>query len=188
MIKEIFEKAILSNKLIGVRTFQEDWEEVIIGYVKKIDEIELILAEVDKQGVIIGNILINVEDIINVDYDDRYQRKLEFFNKLELLNFENKQLTILKNGQLLVNYFQELIEGKYVVQFYFDDNHYETGVLQKYDEKYFFCKNIGNNGEYEGFSIFAIENLTGIKYNGIEQYKLKLLFDENNDKGENVPN
>ncbi|WP_395065394.1 hypothetical protein [Flavobacterium sp.] len=111
-------------------------------------------------------------------YDDKYQIKLECLNKLSKdLLYHEHQLTILKRGNELVYFFPELIAEKYVVQFYFNDNHHETGILQNYDEKFILCKNVGNNGDYEGFSCFMIENLTGIKYKGIEQHKIKLMFD-----------
>lgn len=178
MIKDLLNQASLNLKMIGIRTSYEDWNEVLIGYVQEINESSLTIEEIDKQGLSIGFLTINLDAIINLDYDDKYQRKLEFLNKLSHLSYENKQLTILKRGEELISYFQELINEKYVTQFYFEDNHYEIGILQKYDDKYILCLNIGNNGENEGLSCFAIENLTGIKYKGIEQHKIKLLYDK----------
>jgi hypothetical protein len=177
MIIKILTKALLNSKLIGIRTYFEDWDKVIIGFVKEINETNVIIEEIDKQGLIIGYMIIEIDDIINLDYDDKYQRKLEFLNKLKKQSYENIQLTVLKKGEKLISYFQELIDEKYITEFHFDDNHYEIGILQEFDEKYILCKNIGNNGEYEGISCFTIEYLTGIKYKGIEQYKIKLLYD-----------
>lgn len=177
MIKPILQQALKEKTLIGIRTNLEDWDEVIIGFLLKLDESFLTINEIDENGYLNGNTILKIDEIISIDYDDRYQKRLKcIYDKHSTFNL-NEQNTIWKEGSELIMHFKDLIESKKIVTFYFDEENYALGILLKYDQEFIQIKSIGREGDEDGFSCFHIDKLIGIKYDGIEEQKIKTLFE-----------
>jgi hypothetical protein len=68
MIKEFLFKSSNSNILVGIRTSAEEWNQAIIGFITDVNEESVILNEVDKNGLLVGNTTILLDDIISLDF------------------------------------------------------------------------------------------------------------------------
>ena len=177
-MKEFFlKKAYKEKTLIGIRTNSLEWGEFIIGFIIKIEDSSFIINEMDEYGFYIGNTTIEIEDIIDIDFDDRYQRRLKFIHDHNSFFNINNRITIWKEGSKLVNHFKQLIEPKTIVTFYFNEEDYVIGFVLEYDKDQLIINNIGNEGDEDGISCHFIKNLMGLKYNGLEEQKIKLLYD-----------
>jgi hypothetical protein len=77
----------------------------------------------------------------------------------------------------LAPYFNDLIENKTIATFYFNEDDYATGVVLKYDEAQIMINNIGSEGDEDGISCHYIDRLIGLRYNGLEEQKIKLLYE-----------
>jgi hypothetical protein len=176
MIHLILENALVEQSLIGIRTPDQDWDESIIGFVVLKDELSIVLKEIDEYGKLIGNTSIEIDQIINVDLKDRYQTRLAYIYKNEGLLNADHRVSIWKPGALLSKHLAELLESKEITTFYFDDDNYVIGVILEYDETYLKINNIGSDGLEDGMSLHLISDLSGLRFNGLEEQKIKLLL------------
>jgi hypothetical protein len=164
------------EKLVGIRTNMEDWGETLIGFITEINNSCFTIREIDEYGFTEGNTIVNFENVINIEIDDRYQKRLFFIYKNNSLFNQSKQITIWKDGNLLKEYFESLIQNNTIITFYFDEEDYVTGEILKYDKEVILIQNIGREGDDDGISYYFIDKLIGIRYNGIEEQKIELLY------------
>lgn len=177
MSNSFLKRAIKEKKLIGIRTNAQDWDEVIIGFVVELNEHTFIINEIDQIGQLIGNTTLEMENIISIEYNDRYQKRLQYiFENHSKFNINN-QVTIWKEGSALISYFNDLVKSKKIITFYFDEDNFVIGILLNFDEDNVIIKNIGTEGDEDGESCYLIDHLIGIKYDGIDEQKIKLLYD-----------
>lgn len=177
MKKEILEKAIKEKTLVGIRTNMLEWGESIIGFIVDLGESFFTINEIDENGFLIGNTQISIDDVINIDINDRYQRRMMFiYNNNSAFNI-NERVTIWKEGEELMPHIKILIEDKIIATLYLNENDYVTGFVLKYNKTYVIIQNIGNEGDEDGTSYYPIDKLIGMRYNGIEEQKIKLLYE-----------
>ena len=170
-------KALKDKSLIGIRTKSQDLGESIIGFIIEVEDSFFIINEIDKYGSFIGNTTIETEEIINIDIDDRYQRRLKFIHdNLTTFNINNR-ITVWKEGAKLLPYLKSLIENKTIVTFYFNDDDYATGIVIRLDGSKIIIDNIGSEGDDDGLSCHYVNNLIGLRYNSLEEQKIKLLYE-----------
>src|SRR5258708_40226166 len=120
----LLESAFKEKTLIGIRTNAQDWGESIIGFIVKLENSFFTINEIDEYGFYIGNTTIEIENIISIDINDRYQRRLKLIHDhVSTFNINNR-ITIWKVGYSLIQYFKGLIESETIVNVYFneDDN------------------------------------------------------------------
>lgn len=180
MIRYLLENAFNDKSLIGIRTISLDWGKSIIGFIISLEESFFTINEIDEYGFFIGNTLIEIDDIINIEINDRYQKRLQYvFDNRSSFN-HNSRVTIWKEGEKLISYFKFIIENKKISTFYFNEEDYVIGVIIKFDKDYIMIKNIGIEGDEDGMSCYHINKLIGLRYDSIEEQKIKLLYENRN--------
>ena len=177
MIKTLLENAIKEKSLIGIRTKSLDWGESIIGFIIQFGGSYFTINEIDEYGFLIGKTQIAIEDVINIDVDDRYQKRLTYIYNNNSTFKINERITIWKEGEELIPNIKALIENKIVATFYLIEDDYVIGFALKYDKTYVMIKNIGSEGDEDGTSYYPIDKFIGLRYNSIEEQKIKLLYE-----------
>src|SRR5258708_32647094 len=104
MKKSLLESALKEKSLIGIRTNSQDWGESIIGFIIDLEDSYFTINEIDEDGFFIGNSTIEIENIINIDVDDRYIKRLKFIHD-QALN-PNSRITIWKQGAAITPHFK----------------------------------------------------------------------------------
>jgi len=85
-----------------IRTTSLELVESIIGFIVEIEELFFTINEIDENGFLIGNTQIAIDDVINIDIDDRYQKRLMFiYNNNSKFN-ANERFTVWKKGDELI--------------------------------------------------------------------------------------
>lgn len=175
MKRKKLQQAYEKQFLIGIRLNSQDWEEITIGFIVEISEDALTINEIDGNGQLTGRTIVDIEDIVSVDVNDRYQLRLQcIFDNTAKLDFNN-QIMIWRKGDNLVSCFDKLISNKYIVTLIFAEEFYVTGIILNYDAEYILMRNIGSDGDEDGESIHNIEGVNGLRYGGIDEQKIKLL-------------
>jgi len=180
MKQNVLKKAFEEKTLIGMRTNREEWDETIIGFITELDELSLTISEVDKYGFDIGQTQIEIDDIIHIDVDDPYQRRLSYIINNRFVFDRSKTKTLWRKGEALLSCIHPLIEEKKIVTLYLEEDEYITGIILEYERPYIMVRCIGRDGREDGVSYYPIDNLTGARYDGLEEQKIKLLY-ENDD-------
>lgn len=176
MINDILQNARKKNTLIGIRTDREDWDESLIGFVTDLDDRSVTINELDKDGTLIGNTNILLIDIISLDFDDRYQRRLKLIHDSRSLLDANSQVTIWRTGEHLSDQLNLLIKNGNIATLYFQEDNYVLGIVKAFDLNYILIHNVGVEGDDDGESCHLIDNLIGIKYSGIDEQKVSILY------------
>lgn len=182
MISRILEKSLKETTLVGVRTTSLNWDEVIVGFVKSIDDFYVTIKEIDKYGMFIGNTTLSIDSIVHIEYNDDYQNRLYFIHKNNSNFHVEKRITIWKKDKELISCFKLIKGKKNITTFYLEeDDSYVTGKIIDFDEKYLLIQNIGSNGSDDGYSCYSVKDIIGIRYDSIEEQKIELLYN-NRDK------
>jgi len=177
MRQEILDDALKLKSLIGIRTNGEDWDELIIGFVTELNDLSLTINEIDRNGLLSGSAIILLDNIISLDYSDRYQKRLKFIHENCASLNPNKQIAVWKGGAELTDHFNSLIQSKKIATFYFDEENYVLGIILNFDLDYVLIKNIGREGDEDGTSCHLINKITGLKYDGMDEQKIKMLYE-----------
>lgn len=112
MVFDLLLEAKNKSRLIGLRTKNMDFEESLIGFVHELNDGRVIIQEIDQYGKIEGLTSIDLKDILSVDYDDRYQKRLLcIFSNKELLDAE-KKVIVYGNPEELVEIVRDCITNK----------------------------------------------------------------------------
>jgi hypothetical protein len=177
MMRKILKKANEDKSLIGIRTKELEWGQTIIGYIVNLDGASFTINEIDEYGSLIGNTIIEIVDVLHVETNDRYQRRLKLIFENRLMFSPNNRVTIWKEGTKLVPYFKILKEENILSTFFLNEDDYIIGFLQDFTENYISIKNIGDDGDDDGESCYCVENFIGLRYNGLSEQKTKLLYE-----------
>jgi hypothetical protein len=177
MKKTLLENAFKEKSLIGIRTNSIEWDESIIGFIVGLEDSFFTINEIDEYGLFIGNTIIAIEDVVNIEIGDRYQIRLRFIYENSSKLKPNNRITIWKEGAELVSHFKTLIENKIITTLYFDEDYYVIGIILNFDGNSIMIKNIGSEGDDDGMSCYPISKIIGLRYDGIEEQKIKLLYE-----------
>ena len=116
MVFDLLLEAKNKSRLIGLRTKNMDFEESLIGFVHELNDGRVIIQEIDQYGKIEGLTSIDLKDILSVDYDDRYQKRLLcIFSNKELLDAE-KKVIVYGNPEELVEIVRDCITNKNMIK------------------------------------------------------------------------
>jgi hypothetical protein len=173
----VLKEKLEEKSLIGIRTIHQEWDEVIIGFMKSMDGNNLILEEIDEYGKSLGETMIDIAAILSIEYDDVYQKRLKSFVDSSILFESKNQVTIWNNAKELKNVILELIE-KGIVTLFFDEDFFVTGKLIECNDMYVQVNNIDSSGDDDGYSIHLMDKLIGIRYNGKEEQKINFLAEK----------
>ena len=177
MIKKILRNAVEDKSLIGIRTKDLEWGQTIIGYIINLDGDSFTINEIDEYGALIGKTIIEIVDVLHVETNDRYQRRLKLIFENRLMFNPNNRVTIWKVGKKLEPYFKILKEENILSTFFLNEDDYIIGFLLDFTENYISIKNIGDEGDDDGVSCYRVENFIGLRYNGLSEQKTKLLYE-----------
>lgn len=177
MFRKLILNALKEKTLIGFRTFYQEWDEEFIGFVSKCDNGKLSVDEIDEYGQKTGCLTINIDDIVSMNIDDRYLKRLNFLNKSFNKHISSDKITFYGDNIELINYLKMKDMNGLIITFLFEDNFYVTGKFVEIDNYHIKIENIGNEGDNDGHSIHLVKNLIGIEYNGLKEQKIKLLYE-----------
>jgi hypothetical protein len=176
MVLNLLSKAKEKNKLVGLRTINMDFEESIIGFVHHLDNEKVIIREIDQYGEKEGLTTIDLKKIINIDFDDRYQKRLLcVYNSTHSLNAEKKILIYGEKNEL-VKAINSCINDKTIVKFLFTKKNYATGIPISVDSSSVLIKSIGWEGDDDGLSLYSFSEIIGLQYDSIDEQIISLLY------------
>jgi len=176
MIKVLKDK-LVKKSLIGIRTFYQEWDEIIIGFIRSIEGNNLILVEIDEYGKTLGETNIEIADILSIEFDDKYQKKLKSIQENSDLFDSKNQVTIWNKAKELKIVILELIKKDIITTLFFNEDFFITGKILECQDNYLLVNNITSSGEDDGYSIHLVDKLIGIRYNGKEEQKIRFLLE-----------
>jgi len=184
MITSLLKNAYDQKKLVDINIYDTENEDSIIGYVTEINDEYFTVKEIDKFGNYNGSTIYAVDRIKNLSLDNWYLRNLKVIMDNHLIFNQDLRITVWKAGKELIPHFQYLKEQQVVIMIFFDDDDFEIGILVDFDSEMVSFKNIGQDGYELGITHYFINNIRGLKYNGLGEQKTNLLYDTFKDTGD----
>jgi hypothetical protein len=167
-MRAIFEKylnkAKENNKLVAIRTNIENADKFSVGYVLGLNDETISIKAINPQGLPDGIFTILTKDLYGIDLDDIYIRKLvirekdykkifsdipapSFFSDFDV-NISKILLKAIDSRQLInINFYRDI--GLY-------------GFINEMNEEEFVIEVYNEDGEYDGTSVFLIEDIKNI--------------------------
>jgi len=178
MIQNLLKNAYEQKKLVDINIYEPEDEDSIIGYITEVDDVYFTIKEINKFGNADGISIYPVEKIKNISLDNWYLRNLQvIINTNSKLNQDNR-VTIYKNGKELNPYFRNLKENKIMTMLFFKEDDYELGIILDYDENFISFKDIGQDGVELGITCYRLNDITGLRYNGLGEQKTQILYEK----------
>lgn len=170
IFKEYLDKAKKENKLIAIRSNTDDTDKFSAGFILSISDETISIKAINPHGLPDGIYTIKKSDLYGIDFDDKYLKRLrkrmeeskKLFSDSPSPNFfsdsESNIKTILekamdKKQMINVNLYHDL--GFY-------------GYIRKLSETEFSIEVFNEFGEYDGISIYLIEDIRNIYWDDID--------------------
>ena len=179
MIKKLLNQFFIEKRLIGIRTKEIEWDELIIGYITDVSDQYFNINEIDEYGFPIGYTTIHIEDVCNIAYDDVYINNIQFLHENNV-NFDvSKKVTLWKKFNDLIDHMEILKKSNKIIKLYFEDDIYVIGKILSFDDEFILISGIDTYGENDGFYCYYANTLEGLTYDGLEEQKIELLYNRN---------
>lgn len=177
MIKDILKEAYEKKSIIGITTKIIDWDESIIGFIIEIDDTYFTLNELDEYGAFIGSTIISISDVCHVEPSNWYMRNLLLVMEGNSTLNPNARVTVWKEGKELKAQFQHIKDNNKITRFFFEDDNFAIGIVLDFDKESLLIKNIGQDGSDDGVTCYQIDDIIGLRYDGLEEQRIRLLLD-----------
>ncbi len=171
---KIAEKAQRENRLLSVYEEKDNPSKFWVGYVKGLDGENIYLDLVGENGSDEGFSLIKWEGIHQVDYDDRYLRRIQFLHENNFLlpdrdHEEEEENAFLhdtgaeeNSSDILGSLIQSVIENNILVEVDFFYDNWIRGYIIDYQENSILVEVISSEGDSDGFSCYHVPDIKSL--------------------------
>jgi hypothetical protein len=174
-IKVQIEKAYKNGHLICVCLNRIDWERRVIGYVKKFGKSDSFALEViDEFGQKKDLRTVELSSIKSLEIGGVYIENLEKLNKNGFKKSKTRPKYISINKRNVHKKLNEFMALTKLCTFVFDTE-YSVGIATATTESEFSISNVGFDGSDNGISVFNVNSLTQIRYEGNAEERISFL-------------
>ncbi len=179
--RKYLEQAKNENKLVAIRTNNEDTDKFSVGYILGINDQTINIKAINPNGLPDGTFSINTTDLYGIDLDDRYLKQLATKQKFAKEIFaDTPSPSFFEDGEVNIKTILEKASEKKQlihVNFYRDLGLY--GYVNEINEEEFVFEVYNDNGEYDGISVYLIEDVKNINWDDIDTRSVSI-FKTNN--------
>jgi len=169
-MKTLFERYLRlakeKNQLISIRTDNENADKFSVGYVLGINDDVINIKAVNPKGQPDGVYTVQTEDIYGLDIDDKYLKRLQLkLDKQKEIFADTSVPSIFMDGEVNIRkIIEKAKEQKQLihVNFYRDIGLY--GFINEVLDDEFVIEVYDEHGEYDGISIFIIDDIRNINW------------------------
>jgi len=173
----LIEEAKKNNRLISLSLDGSDYETAVVGFVKDYDDLYVTLNHISSEGFEDGILVHKIDNIYSASYDDRYNKRLEFLYKNKALFKDADQVvTDTLSGNVIWNLLHKAKELEVVVTIGFDRDFTTSGYVKDLNESEVLIRCIGYEGDYDGLSVFLVDDIDSISYNDIDNRKTDFYY------------
>ncbi|MDP4150149.1 MAG: hypothetical protein Q8927_11695 [Bacteroidota bacterium] len=169
------EKAYKNGHLICICLNRIDWQRRVIGYVKKFAKSDSFTLEViDEFGQKKDLRTVSLSSIKSLEIGGVYIENLEKLNKNGFKRTKTRPKYISINKRNAHKKLNEFMALSTLCTFVFGTE-YSVGIVTASTESEFSISNVGFDGSDNGFSVFDVNSLTQIRYEGNAEERISFL-------------
>ncbi len=163
----IIEKALKEGKIISVYDEQNNSNVFSAGIVKGFTKDEVVLKKLNKEGKFDGIMVMKIDDIIRIQYDGIYEKKLQILSTLKDEN-EIKEIEFNFNKSPILEILKTAKKHNKVVNIITDEDANEIiGYVNSIEYDFLEMKVITIDGFSDGITVFKISDIQRIDFDTI---------------------
>lgn len=165
-LRSILETASSDNTLVSIYVDSDDWGNYSVGYVDLVTSTHVRLRAISKYGEAAGFEVRPLSEIVKVEYDGKYERKIEVLIKNQGQIFNEIAISNETSGDLVRDALQQSLDDSVVVVAWGNDpDDSVVGYVEKIEPEFVTFRLINGFGEDDGFSIIDISEVSSIDFN-----------------------
>ena len=174
---KLFETSKAEGKLISIRTDIDDVSRFAAGYIQEYDDTMVYLRSIDPEGNDDGYTYIKTEEIYQVDYNNRYLKRLQLLigKKAELITptciVERKH-----DENYLISLIKKAIQDNLIISINSINDYSLLGYVKEMDDSYLQFQVITDDGDDDGITVIRIEDIERIYIAGRDQKKVEVFY------------
>ncbi len=177
-MKRILEELKENQKLCSLYINFQDTSKFVFGKILKIDEMHIIFFSFSPDGEYDGLLLIKIDNILRVEYDDLYTARMNrlindknFLCKFDIDSIENNNLI-----ELLLNL---LLKEKIIISIeLLDSGTYDIiGFVEEINENTCKISQVNDDGQDDGVTYIRINDITQISADSLDERRILRLLD-----------
>lgn len=173
---DILEKSKREKKFISIWLYGDGFW---FGFVKKFTEDFVLLQHYTKFGKPDGLIILKIENIESIDFEDDYSRAMEYLvENAEKIDQDSEIEIDITHPE---TWQKDILEDQIgrrdrIVRVQINEDNFYNGFVEWCNDENLILSLIGKDGEDEGKSIYKVEDISSIRINDLENRKRILLY------------
>ncbi|POZ52864.1 hypothetical protein [Methylovulum psychrotolerans] len=164
--KQILEYAKIHNIIVSAYVNANDWGQYSVGYVDSITNGHVRLRTLSKYGENAGFEIRLLSDIVKIEYDGKYEKKIELLNKKQGKVFNEIDPNKISSGNLFEDALKQSLEDSVVIVIWGNDpDDSLVGIVEKLDSELISVRLVNEFGEDDGLSTIKIDEINSIDFN-----------------------
>lgn len=166
-----------AGKAVAVYAESEDYQAYEVGFVEHADVSEIVLMCLTSKGEPDGRRAIRTDDVVRIDTNNAYIRKLELLYEYRETVFDKDFRRV--NGRFgtdLRSQLQHAKESNTIVHLVDANDYGPSGFVREIGDDYVDVERIGPNGEPDGFSTLLVESINKVHIGRRQDQMLEFLY------------
>jgi len=173
-MNKIIEKMHSQKKLCAIYSNKNEEDSFEVGYIEKIDKTHIIISAISPDGQYDGVVVIRIDDIFQIDYDNIYLKNLE---KLSLSTEVEKISVNFEKDALLYGAMEYARNYKVCCTINFE-NYSISGYLTDFIDDCVIMNIVDEVGRRDGYTAIIIDDVKYFSFGSLENKKLSSLLVE----------
>ena len=153
----------------------EDKCEVLVGYIKKYNDDEILIAHISSHGYYDGFILKHIADIYRIEYDGKYEKKIETLYKRRQATHPEISTFDPNDDEILFSLLDFAKNEEHIASIGFADDDVVKGFINGYNDDVVYIEAIDEFGAENGISIININDIITLAIDTDDEQDLKVL-------------
>ncbi len=169
------------ERAVAVYAEADDYQAYEVGLVEHVDDSETVLLCLTPRGEPDGRRVLRSDDIVRVDYDNAYIRRLELLYQYREAIFDKDFRPVSSRGSDLVSQLTSAKETNTIVHLVDSGDYGPSGFVRQVGEDYVEIERIGANGEPDGHSTILLGSICKVHLGRRQDQVLEFLYRYNYD-------
>ena len=164
--KQILKNAQINGYIVSAYVNANDWGQYSVGYVDIITNEHVRFQALSKYGEKAGYEIRLLSDIVKVEYDGKYEKKIKKLEKNQGTIFKDILPTELSSDNLFEDALNQSLEDSIVIVIWGNDpDDSLVGIVEKIELDLVSIRLINEFGEDDGLSTIRIDEITSLDFN-----------------------
>jgi hypothetical protein len=169
-------KALEGSRAVSIYADADDFQSYEVGFVEHFDSQEIVLLCLTPKGEPDGRRAIRTDDVLRIDVDTTYTRKLELLYQYRDTIFDKDFRAAPKGGTTLKAQLEHAMETHTLVHLVDGNDYGPSGFVQAVGEDYVDLLRIGANGEPDGTATILSAGISKVHFARRQEQLLEFLY------------